>query len=68
MDRQALTISLGMNDFSYWRETEEYNGKYNIREAVPYIWQQVQVHVRVLAALPEVHGSKWWLHGSLNSS
>ena len=67
MDK-ALTISLGMNDFSYWRETEEYRGKCNLGEAVLYVWQQVQVHLCVLAALPEAHGTKWWLHGSLNSS
>lgn len=27
-----------------------------------------QVHLCVLAALPEAHGTQRWLHGSLNSS
>lgn len=65
---KALTISLGMNDFSYWRETEEDHGKCHLGEAVPYTWQQVWVHLCVPAALQEAHGTKWRLHSSLNSS
>lgn len=37
-------------------------------QAVPYIWQQVQVHLQVLATLPAGRGTTCWLHVSLNSS
>lgn len=55
---KTSAISLSMNDFYHLRETEEGNGKCNFKGDSPYLRQCVQVHLCILAALPEAHGGK----------